>query len=94
MKVITIKSKNYKKGIDKIVNALKEKKAIVCPTDTVYGIIADATNEEAVKKAFGIKKRPLDKAMPVFVKDIKMAKRIAFISRKPTSFNIVYSSKF
>jgi L-threonylcarbamoyladenylate synthase len=86
MKVITIKSNSYKKGVDKIVSILKEKKVIVCPTDTVYGIIADATNEEAVKKAFEIKKRPLDKAMPVFVKDIKMAKRIAFISGRKADF--------
>ena len=86
MRTLKVSSNNYKRGVEKIVNALKEKKAIVCPTDTVYGIIADATNEEAVKKAFEIKKRPLNKAMPVFVKDIKMAKRIAFISRRKADF--------
>lgn len=86
MRTIRISANNYKKGVEKIVNVLKEKKAIVCPTDTVYGIIADATNEEAVKKAFGIKKRPLTKAMPVFVKDIKMAKRLAFIGRRKADF--------
>lgn len=86
MKIIKVSPNNYKSGVKKIVDALKDKKAIVCPTDTVYGIIADATCEEAVKKAFGIKKRPLTKAMPVFVKDVKMAKRIAFITRRKADF--------
>lgn len=86
MRTIKISKSNYKKRIESIVLALKEKKAIICPTDTVYGLLADATNEEAVKKAFKIKKRPFNKAMPVFVKDVKMAKHLAFISRRKADF--------
>jgi len=86
MKTITVKGNNYKKGVDRIVCALKDKKAVVCPTDTVYGILADATNEEAVNRAFEIKKRPLDKAMPIFVKDVKMAKKLARISKRKADF--------
>ena len=32
---------------------------VIFPTETVYGIGADATNSKAVKKIYKIKKRPL-----------------------------------
>jgi L-threonylcarbamoyladenylate synthase len=53
---------------------------LVLPTDTVYGLVCDASNEEAVEKIFQIKNRDKDKALPVFVKDIKMAEDFAVIS--------------
>lgn len=56
------------------------------PTDTVYGFVADAGNEEAVKKIFAIKKRPHEKALPIFVKDIAAARRYAYISDAKTRF--------
>jgi len=38
--------------VAKVVQALEQGKVIVCPTDTVYGLIADATNEKAVEQVF------------------------------------------
>ena len=55
---------------------------VIYPTDTVYGFLADAANKNAVKKIFKIKKRPKSKPLPVFIKDIEMAKKIAFIDKK------------
>lgn len=49
----------------------------VVPTDTVYGLICDACDAEAVARVFKIKGRPEGKAMPVFVADIDMAKKVA-----------------
>jgi L-threonylcarbamoyladenylate synthase len=66
--------------IKKIAGLLREGGVIICPTDTVYGLLADATNQKAVDKIFKIKKRPRNKPIPIFVKDIKMAKRIARVS--------------
>lgn len=40
---------------------------ILYPTDTVWGIGCDATNEEAVKRVFEIKQRADSKAMLVLV---------------------------
>lgn len=74
------------KKISKIVKELKRGKVIVCPTDTVYGLIADATNKKAVERVFKIKKRPKNKALPIFVKDIKMAKDLAEINEKQEKF--------
>ena len=62
--------------------AIKTGKVVVCPTDTVYGLIADATNRDAVQRTFRIKKRLKKNALPIFVKNLKMAKDLAEINKK------------
>ena len=59
---------------------------IISPTDTVYGILGNAADEEAVKKVFALKQRPEEKALPIFVKDIATARKIAYISDAKTKF--------
>ena len=61
---------------------LKKGSVIICPTDTVYGFLADASNKKAVDNIFKLKKRPKSKPLSVFVKDIKMAKELAEIDEK------------
>lgn len=68
------------KALDKAAAFLKEGGVVICPTDTVYGFLADAANKKAVNKIFKIKKRPKSKPLPIFVKDIRMAKKLAEIS--------------
>lgn len=63
-----------------LVQALKKGKVLACPTDTVYGLIADATNKKAVGKVLLIKGREKTKSLPIFVKDIGMAKKFAKVS--------------
>ncbi|MBI2038320.1 MAG: threonylcarbamoyl-AMP synthase [Candidatus Nealsonbacteria bacterium] len=72
--------------IDLVVKAIKGGKVVLAPTDTVYGLICDATNKKAVEKIFKIKKRPKNKPVPVFVSDIEMAKKIAEIDAKQEKF--------
>lgn len=59
---------------------------VVAPTDTVYGILANASDEAAVETIFKIKNRPEQKALPIFVKDISTARRLAYISDAKTKF--------
>jgi len=82
MKILKINSENLKIVIDSI----KKSGVIIYPTDTVYGLIADATNKNAVKKVFKIKKRNIKKPLPVFVKDIKAAKKLANIGKDQEEF--------
>ena len=42
---------------------------VAVPTDTVYGLICNATNEKAVKKVYQLKRRDLAKPIGIFVKD-------------------------
>ena len=86
MKVLRVNQKGFKKAVKIVLKLVKQGKIIVCPTDTVYGLIADATNKKAVEKIFKIKKRPRRKPIPVFVKDIKMAKNLAKINKKQEKF--------
>lgn len=65
---------------------LKCGKTIVFSTDTVYGLLADATNKKAVDRIFKIKERKKTKPFPVFVKDIKMAKKLAEINENQEKF--------
>lgn len=69
-----------------LIKAIKEGKVIICPTDTVYGLICDATNKKAVEKVFEIKKRPKNKPLPIFVKDFKMAGKYAFVEKNQEKF--------
>lgn len=47
------------------------------PTETVYGLAADATNDVAVKKIFEAKGRPCDNPLIVHICDFKMVYDIA-----------------
>lgn len=86
MKILKIKNKNLKKLIEELSEKLKNGEIIVFPTDTVYGLLADAKNKKAVEKVFKIKKRKKGKALPIFVKDIEMAKKFAFINKSQERF--------
>src|SRR6478609_6697916 len=44
---------------------------ILYPTDTVWGIGCDATNEKAVEKIFTVKKRNEEKSMIILLADEK-----------------------
>jgi L-threonylcarbamoyladenylate synthase len=76
MKIIK-KEKNLKA----IIKAIKNGKVVVCPTDTVYGLVAGATNKRAVNRLFKIKKRKASNPTPIFIKDLKSAKKIAEIDK-------------
>ncbi len=60
--------------------------AVISPTDTVYGILGDAASESAISKIFALKNRPLEKAFPVFVHNIAMARGYAYISDAKARF--------
>ena len=53
--------------IDKTVEVLKKGGIIVYPTDTIWGIGCDATNEKAVKKIYALKHRLEKKKMIVLI---------------------------
>ena len=52
---------------------------IVFPTDTIYGLGANALDEEAISRIYKIKKRSISKPISVLVRDINMAKKVACI---------------
>ncbi|MGD9533967.1 MAG: L-threonylcarbamoyladenylate synthase [Candidatus Nitrosocosmicus sp.] len=53
---------------------------VIYPTDTVYGIGCDATNENSIIRLYQIKNRPLNKSLPVLTHSIEEVDKIAFIT--------------
>lgn len=60
---------DYGNDIEHCLQVLQQGGLILYPTDTVWGIGCDATNEKAVEKVYKLKKRPDEKAMIVLVAD-------------------------
>lgn len=56
-------------SLKKAVNLLKKGQLVVLPTETVYGLAADAFNPKAIKKIFTLKKRPLFDPLIVHLHD-------------------------
>ena len=75
-----------KKNIKEIVTALKNGAVLILPTDTIYGLVCDAVNDQSVKKIFKIKNRAKQKSLPIFVSGIKQAKKFATINKNQEAF--------
>ncbi|OGZ96220.1 MAG: threonylcarbamoyl-AMP synthase [Candidatus Sungbacteria bacterium RIFCSPHIGHO2_01_FULL_50_25] len=86
MKQIALTSENAGDVFADVEEAIRRGGIAIIPTDTVYGIIADAKNESAIKKVFAVKKRPDEKAFPVFIGSARDARRWAYISDQKAEF--------
>lgn len=51
---------NDERDIEHCVSLLARGGVVAIPTETVYGLAADATNEQAVSRVFAIKQRPVN----------------------------------
>ena len=87
----------------KIVEVIKCGGVVIMPTDTIYGIIADATNESAIQRVYEMKKRNENKAMLMLVNSIEMLEKyvssINDVERKlidelwPGALTIIFKKK-
>ena len=59
-----------KEEVRKACEVLKKGGIILYPTDTIWGIGCDATNEEAVKRVYELKHREDSKAMLILLDDV------------------------
>lgn len=60
------------RNIQEAVQILSSGQVVAMPTETVYGLAADATNENAVRNIFKAKNRPSDNPLIVHVSDLRM----------------------
>ncbi|MCK3920662.1 threonylcarbamoyl-AMP synthase [Streptococcus suis] len=56
--------------MDKLRTILENGGAVILPTETVYGLFAQALNEDAVNRVYQLKQRPRDKAMNLNVSNL------------------------
>ena len=68
-RALALNNMEFEKDIEQCLQVLKNGGLILYPTDTVWGIGCDATNEKAVGKIYALKKRTDEKAMIVLVAD-------------------------
>jgi len=71
-----------KKAASRSAEVLAGGGMIIYPTETVYGIGADATSDKAVKKVIAVKKRSPSKHIIIAVSDLRMARKYAIITKK------------
>ena len=58
---------DFANDIENALKVLKTGGTILYPTDTIWGIGCDATNEEAVERIFVVKNRPSNKSLIILV---------------------------
>jgi len=61
--------------IDAATQKLKEGWLVAFPTETVYGLGADATNPEAVARIYAVKGRPQDHPLIVHIPDLSLMEK-------------------
>jgi len=67
--------------INEAVQILRQGGVVVFPTETAYGLAADARNEEAVQKVAVLKGRPEEKSFPILAATQEMVEAVAGIPR-------------
>lgn len=71
MKTSKFFSGSSAEDIDRAAKSLFEGNLVAFPTETVYGLGADASNEDAVKRIYQVKDRPVDHPLIVHVNSMQ-----------------------
>ena len=75
---VAVDGENPDEGvIQRAARLLRRGAVIVCPTETFYGLAADASNREACERICILKCRPEDKALPSIVSDLEQLEIVA-----------------
>ncbi|MFN8674594.1 MAG: L-threonylcarbamoyladenylate synthase [Candidatus Sericytochromatia bacterium] len=66
MKIFQVSPDNFKQAyMEETIKMLQKGEVVAFPTDTLYGLGADINNEDAIKKLYDIKQRPIE--MPLIL---------------------------
>ncbi|KXB08719.1 hypothetical protein AKJ56_00450 [candidate division MSBL1 archaeon SCGC-AAA382N08] len=77
VEIITLDEKRPRvEKLHKAVKALEEGELIIYPTETVYGLGADAASDDAVSKVFEAKSRSLKDPISIAVDSLSMAYQV------------------
>ncbi len=73
MKIVKYSEENENDIINKVSQALLDEELAILPTDTVYGLMALSTSDNAVSKLYEVKKRDRQKPTAILVASIEVA---------------------
>lgn len=68
--------------VEEAKEVLSEGGIVIYPTETAYGIAADALDPEAVEKVYDAKKRPREKKLTAIVHDLETVERYAELTER------------
>lgn len=86
METIILSEDNREDLLIRLESVIRQGGIAVIPTDTVYGLVCDATNPSAIERIFLMKKRPEEKSPPIFVASVPAARRYAYIPDAKAKF--------
>src|SRR3989344_3632555 len=86
METFVLTSKNYSQIIKIAIDFLSKGKLIVYPTETCYGLGADATNQQAIDQLLKFKSRREGKALSLAMADQVMAE--TYVELNETAQNL------
>lgn len=102
MQQIKLTPTNHQEVISQTIAVLERGGLVVFPSDTVYGLLADAQNPKAVDKLLAFKERRPGQAISVFVADKAMAENYIILNQNaantinnllPGPFTVIAESK-
>ena len=74
--------KNSQSNLNKAKRILSKNNVIAVPTETVYGLAANAYSSKSVKKIYKIKKRPRKNPLIIHYHNLKDLKKDAYLDEK------------
>ncbi|MGI5827431.1 MAG: L-threonylcarbamoyladenylate synthase [Patescibacteria group bacterium] len=80
MKIIKLSKRNLTEVLIKAVQTLENGGLVVYPTETCYGLGADATNQAAINKLLSYKRRREGKPLSILVDSEKVASKYVYIN--------------
>lgn len=88
MKIIKTQDYSPEQVITQTVQVLKSGGLVIFPSDTVYGLLVDATHQPAVQKLIDFKNRPPGKAISIFVGNFDRLFQVASV--ESSKQNLLY----
>ena len=79
----TLHLTNTQSDIERAAAILRDGGLVAMPTETVYGLAADALNGSAVRRIFEAKGRPMDNPLIVHVAEFSDIERLRLVSEIP-----------
>lgn len=67
-------------ALRRLATALKRGELVAIPTETVYGLAANALDARACRRIFSAKRRPADDPLIVHIRDLRAAERLAIFN--------------
>lgn len=87
MKVINLDlNKDLNEVTREAIQVLSTGGTIIYPTDTLYGLGANALDQSAVERVFKIKNRSFSKPLPIIARNLKWVEELAFIDPNHKKF--------